>query len=666
MLVLGWHGSIARLETERAEPGYFAHDGAAALIKDGSVVAAIEEERLNRIKHSNFFPTRAIRFCLDAAGASIGDLDAIVTDNAEGTYDMFAETRALRNPGESKKSGRGMIDEVFQKEFGSSAADKIGFCRHHYAHLACAWYSSGFSDALVVSLDGDGDHASGLVSECKHGRMKILHSIPADQSLGNFYTWAIGFLGYRRFDEYKVMGLAPYGNSAKFDYLFGQMFELLPDGRYRIGSFTELMDIARKHGLPDLRRTKGAEFNQTHKDFAAGLQASLTRLATHVIRHFQNVTGAQRLCLTGGVAQNCSMNEQILTSGLFSEMYVQPVAYDAGNALGAALFHLQENGQKIRHPFLPHLYLGKDLGSAAEIGGRLKAWGELISFRKVADVAVQAAQMIANGKVIGWVQGRSEFGARALGNRSILADPRLAQNKEVINAMIKKREAYRPFAPSILAEKLHDYFDAPSTLKSAPFMAVTLPVKEEYRSLLPAVTHIDGTARVQTVSRSENALFYELIEHFGELTGLAAVLNTSFNNNYEPIVDSIDDAIACFMTTGLDGLIISHFVIEKVPVIGKMLLDLEIRLPPARALVRRIGYSGSPQYRIECNADDIFVGSDVCISKDLFHVLLDSEGKNLHSRLEEVELNQECSVNALAAEIFSLWERRAIVLSPPV
>ena len=664
MLVLGWHGNITLRETERAAQGYFAHDGAAALIKDGSLVAAIEEERLNRIKHSNFFPARAIRFCLQEAGVSIADVDAIVTDNAKSTYELFAETRALHNPRELKKSALQMIDEVFEREFGLSVADKIAFCRHHYAHLLAAWYSAGFPDALVVSLDGDGDDESGLISECKHGQMKILRSFPVDQSLGNFYTWAINFLGYRRFDEYKVMGLAPYGNSAVFRGLFGKMFELLPEGDYKIAPFKELMNIAQKEGLPDLRPTRGAQFNQSHKDFAAGLQDSLTLLATHVISHFQKTTGAQRLCLTGGVAQNCSMNEMILRTGLFKDLYVQPVAYDAGNALGAALYCLQEAKQNIRHPLLPHLYWGKDVGDTTAVGNRLKTWNSLISFRKSENVAAHAADMIADGKVVAWVQGRSEFGARALGNRSILADPRRAENKEVINAMIKKREAYRPFAPSVLAERLHDYFDAPSTLRAAPFMAITLPVKEEFRKLLPAVTHVDGTARVQTVSRNANPLFYQLIEKFSELTGIAAVLNTSFNNNFEPIVDSVDDAIACFMTTGLDRLIISDFVIEKRTLFAGSLLDFEIKLPTTRRLVRHSVASGSPQYLIECNAADIFVGPGLEISKHLFDVLLESEGRTLASRLKEAGLERDTEVNLLITETLSLWERRAIILSP--
>jgi carbamoyltransferase len=514
-----------------------------------------------------------------------------------------------------------------------------------------------------VSLDGDGDNSSGLVAECTHDEIKILQNFSVQQSLGNFYAWAIGFLGYRRFDEYKVMGLAPYGDSSVFRTAFAKMFNLLPGGQYEIASFADLMDIAGSEGFFKLRRPKAEPFTQAHKDFAAGLQKSLELLASHIVMHFQKATGARRLCLTGGVAQNCSMNAEILKSGAFQDVYVQPVSYDAGNALGAALFFLRQSGYGLRNPILPHLYWGTDVGTAELVGERLKAWAKLISFDRSGDVAADAARLLADGKVIGWVQGRSEFGARALGNRSILADPRPVNNKQIINAMIKKREGYRPFAPSVIEERLHDYFDAPPTLGSAAFMVLTLPVKEPFRQLLGAVTHVDGTARVQTVSRATNPRYFEVIEEFSKLTGVPIVLNTSFNNNFEPIVDSIDDAVTCFMTTGLDRLVISDWIVGKQKTFEKrLLLDFEIKVPATRRLVRRTQASGSHQYLIECNADKVFVGADVEISETLFCALFESAGKTMRSQLEG--LGRDFEENALAAEIFSLWERRAVVLSP--
>jgi carbamoyltransferase len=388
-------------------------------------------------------------------------------------------------------------------------------------------------------------------------------------------------------------------------------------------------------------------------------------LAIHVVAHFQKITGARRLCLTGGVAQNCSMNAEILKSAMFSDVYVQPVSYDAGNALGAALSFLRDGGHKIHNPILPHLYWGSETGTAEIVGKRVGAWSKLISFHRSSDVAVQAAQLLADGNVIGWVQGRSEFGARALGNRSILADPRPAENKQIINAMIKKREGYRPFAPSVLEERLHDFFEAPPTFLSAPFMVITLPVKEKFRRSLGAVTHVDGTARVQTVSQGANPLFHAVIENFSKLTGVPIVLNTSFNNNFEPIVDSIDDAVACFITTGLDRLIISDFIVEKQRILEKsLLLDFAIDLPPTRRLVCRTQASGSHQFLIECNADEVFGGPAIEISENLFFALFDSEGKTMRSRLEDVALTSDSELDDLAGEIFFLWERRAILLSP--
>jgi carbamoyltransferase len=321
-------------------------------------------------------------------------------------------------------------------------------------------------------------------------------------------------------------------------------------------------------------------------------------------------------------------------------------------------------GQIIRKPVLPHLYWGIETGTADLVGARLRSWRSLISFNRSSDVAGKAARLIADGNVIGWVQGRSEFGARALGNRSILADPRPAANKDRINAMVKKREEYRPFAPSVIEERLHEFFAVPSALKSAPFMMITLPVKDQYRQLLGAVTHVDGTARLQTVSRKVNPLFYALLEQFSKITGVPMLLNTSFNNNFEPIVDSIDDAVACFLTTGLDQLVISDWIVQKQPIFdNRALLDFEIKLPATKRLVRRTNAFGSDQFLIECNADKVFVGDNVEISKRLFRALAESDGKTMGVHLKDVGFDDHES-DELAAEILSLWEKRAVTVCP--
>src|SRR5262249_1296171 len=282
----------------------------------------------------------------------------------------------------------------------------------------------------------------------------------------------------------------------------------------------------------------------------ASLQETLEDIAFHTIRYYRQVTGQKRLCLAGGVAHNCTLNGKLLYSGLFDDVFIQPAAHDAGCALGSAMHaYLQAKGSLSR-PRLDHVFWGSDAGADDEIESTLSRWTELVEFEKVDNVAERAAQLLAGGSVIGWVQGRSEFGPRALGNRSILADPRPAENKRVINAMVKKREGYRPFAPSVPEEDAADIF-VPPPMKTAPFMIFVVDVREHQRALLGAVTHVNGSARVQTVSRSTNARYHRLLAEFKALTGVPVLLNTSFNNNAEPIVDSVEDAVVCYLTTGL-------------------------------------------------------------------------------------------------------------------
>jgi carbamoyltransferase len=309
------------------------------------------------------------------------------------------------------------------------------------AHLSSAWYPSGFDEALVVCLDGDGDGASGLIAHCKGGTHKILRYLKEEDSLGNFYANQLFFLGYERFDEYKAMGLAPYGDASVYAALFQRMYELLPDGRFRFSPQTEIINAFVEAGLMGDARRKGEGFLQRHRDYAAALQATLEKIALHIVKHFQHSTGCKRLCVSGGVAHNCTLNGLLLRSGLFEQMYVQPAAHDGGNALGAALALAHKSREPIQRDLQRHLYLGSDIGSRDDVERTLQEWSSFIEFERADDICLKGAQLIAAGSIIAWVQGRSEFGPRALGNRSILGDPRPAENKSIINALIKKREA---------------------------------------------------------------------------------------------------------------------------------------------------------------------------------------------------------------------------------
>jgi carbamoyltransferase len=496
-----------------------------------------------------------------------------------------------------------------------------------------------------------------------------------DQSLGNFYTEMIALLGYNRFDEYKVMGLAPYGNPEKYGRLFERFYRLLPAGNYQILDGNMIMMRLIETGIVDKARRKGEPFNETHKDLAAALQVTLEKIVFHVLNHFQKETRQKRLCFAGGVAHNCTLNGKILYSGLFDDVFVQPAAHDAGSALGAAISVFYDESSAQRAEKIQHLFYGSEVGNGTgsedEIGATLRQWSDFLSFEKVDDVAARTAQLLAEGSVVGWVQGRSEFGPRALGNRSILADPRPASNKLLINQMVKKREEYRPFAPSVLEESLATYFEVPSTRAEYPFMIFVLNVREQFRELLGAITHIDGTARIQTVSRQTNPKYWTLINEFQKLTGVPILLNTSFNNNAEPIVDSIEDAIVCYLTTGLHYLVIGDYLARKKEVAAShaALETLAPALPNSRRLVKRKGQAEggalNTVFEIEGTMSHFFARTVVEVSADVFSVLIDADGKkSLHDLFEENGVVDDQRRARVSEEMHDLWTQRIVILRP--
>jgi len=666
MLVLGWHGNSQQFEFQDDSSGISYHDGAAAILRDGVVVAALEEERLNRVKHSSYFPVRAIRFCLDQAGATLRDLDAIVTDSDEDFCDFVAARDASLDPRRPFQSGRQLLASSFEREFGVDISDKLRFCRHHLAHLYSAWYPSGFTEALALCIDGYGDGSSGLVAHCRREELNVLRHLSEANSLGNFYMQQLFYLGYQRFDEYKVMGLAPYGDPTVFEPLFESMYELEPEGRFTIVPTVDRLLALTEQGLTTEARRKGQPFTQTHQDYAAALQTALERIVDHVVTHFHKVTGARRLCMSGGVAHNCTLNGKLARSGKFDQIYVQPAAHDAGNAVGAALAVFRDAGQPIRRDVLCNLFLGTDIGTQDAIETKLYAWKPLISFERLDNAAHTAAHLLASGAVIGWAQGRSEFGPRALGNRSILADPRPSENKRIINAMVKKREDYRPFAPAVLEERLADYFEIPPGMHRVPYMIIVLPVRPESRSLLQAVTHVDGSARVQSVSSTDNPLFHALICEFARLTGVPVVLNTSFNNNAEPIVDSVDDCVATFLTSGINTLIVGDWLVRKMELaqIPGALLDLTPSLPPSRRFVQRHGPGATTWLGIESAGNQYTADQPRQTSPELFNVLTDDSALSLRQRCSQRRYDDPHLLARLAADLFSLWSARAIRLLP--
>ena len=493
--------------------------------------------------------------------------------------------------------------------------------------------------------------------------LKQIADIPESKSLGRFYDDVIGFLGYTVFDEYKVMGLAPYGNPERYRNVFQTLYTLLPNGDYVIhqDEIISLFDL----GIP---RRKGEPFTQIHKDIAASLQETLENIVFHVIQYYKQETKQKNLCMAGGVAHNCTLNGKILRSGMFENVFVQPAAHDGGCALGAALYAYYNANPMAKKPSkLEHVYWGTDIGGSPSILNQLMQWQDFITFDKLMNVSEQTAKLLASGYVVGWVQGRSEFGPRALGNRSILADPRPEENKGRINKMIKKREGYRPFAPSVLEEDVDDFFEVPPNQKQLPFMIFVVNVIEEKRNLLGAVTHVDGTARVQTVSRKTNEKYWDLIHWFKKLTGVPILLNTSLNNNVEPIVDSVEDAVICFLTTGLDYLVVGEYLIKKKEVSWQNHISLKLSLPPHISLhqVKKVCKDSKFDnfFSIRNSYDTKF---QVGVSGEVFRVLTlaANSGKTVGSLLQENGETEEGKAQGIVEELIELWSQRLILLQP--
>ncbi len=672
MIVLGVHGSNKR-EDEDNRVGFAQHDSAALLLRDGEILSAIEEERLNRIKHTNCFPISAIKYCLDENRMTLADVDYIAINSAEHMIDIMAKRSFLANARlKGPVTGRSYLASLFAREFGVDVSDKIRFCRHHVAHAWSAYVPSGYDNSLILVLDGDGDNLSGMVFTAEDNKLTKICEYGIEQSLGNFYTEMIALLGYNRFDEYKVMGLAPYGNPEKYGRLFDRFYRLLPGGNYQLHDPNMIMMRLIETGIVDKARRKGEPFNETHKDLAAAIQITLEKIVFHIVNYFQKATKQKRLCFAGGVAHNCTLNGKILYSGLFDDVFVQPAAHDAGSALGSAISVFYDESSAPRAHRLEHLFYGTDVGNgtgADDVGLTLSQWSDFVSFEKVDDITARTAQLLANGSVVGWVQGRSEFGPRALGNRSILADPRPASNKLLINQMVKKREEYRPFAPSVLEESLADYFEVPSTRAEYPFMIFVLNVREEFRELLGAITHVDGTARIQTVSRETNPKYWNLISEFQKLTGVPILLNTSFNNNAEPIVDSVEDAIVCYLTTGLHYLVVGDYLVRKKETDSShaTLETLAPSLPISRRLVKRkdLAEDGSVNtiFEIEGTMSHFFARPVVEVTENLFTILMNADGKKtLRALFEENGIEDECCRARVRGEIHDLWTQRIIIL----
>ncbi|HTH55185.1 MAG TPA: carbamoyltransferase C-terminal domain-containing protein [Cyclobacteriaceae bacterium] len=563
-------------------------DSSAAIFKDGILIAATEEERFRRIKHWAGFPSEAIRFCLREAGISLAEVD-YVTIGRDPKAKFWNKVRfVLKNV---HKKNTLLSDRIknskkiasIESELSAlsglseeSIKPKIINVEHHRSHLASAFFASPFDEAAILSIDGSGDFTTTMIATGRGNQIKVIDSVDFPVSAGLFYTAFTQYLGFPHYgDEYKVMGLAPYGRPIYVDQVkkalkFESSGLFSWDARYfsnateiKLDYSTHVPTVSTLYGKKIVEtfgppRQSGEELTQTHKDIAASVQRVCEELILHILNHLQKKTELKNLCLAGGVAQNSVANGKIIEFTGFENLYIPSAGHDAGISMGSALYAYNHLLKNERAPAVYSAYTGsKFTNDEIEILLRERN----IKYQRLDDQPLfdRVTEKLIEPGVVGWFNGRAEFGPRALGARSIIADPRNPRAKDLLNAKIKRRESFRPFAPSILKEYTGEYFEK---VEDVPFMEKVFPIRKEKQPLIPAVTHVDGTGRLQTVTKEVSPRYYGLIERFRQKTGVPILLNTSFNEN-EPIVNTPAEALDCYLRTNMDMLVLENCLIER-------------------------------------------------------------------------------------------------------
>lgn len=581
----------------------YYHDSAAVLVVDGQIVAAAQEERFSRLKHDKAFPCQSIAYCLGAGGLGIEEVEIVgfyekplrKFERLLDTYLTFAPLgfASFRHAIPKWLNKNINLRRELRRELGPKFSGGLLFAEHHESHAASAFYPSPFEEAAILTLDGVGEWATGSFGVGRGTHIDLFQEMRFPHSLGLLYSAFTYYCGFRVNDgEYKLMGLAPYGTPRYADLIRERLVSIRPDGSFFLDmSYFDycagLCMTSRKFeslfGGP--ARRADTPLTERDMDLAASVQVVAEEIILKCARHVRQVTGLPRLCLAGGVSLNCVANGKLLAEGIFEELWIQPAAGDAGGALGVALLLAHQHRGVPRRVDPADSQQGSYLGPGLdEEAIRTFLEGRGVPYRFIADeeeLCNDVAGLLANGRVVGWAQGRMEFGPRALGARSILADAREPGMQTRVNLCVKERESFRPFAPIILCERAAEYFQVPAGYES-PYMLLTAPVHPEkrlndplaataqgldrlavQRSVIPAVTHVDYSARIQTVTAARNGRLHHLLTAFDRLTGCPILLNTSFNGKDEPIVCSIADAWNCFQQTGLDALVLERFVIQK-------------------------------------------------------------------------------------------------------
>ncbi|MBC5991629.1 carbamoyltransferase family protein [Pontibacter cellulosilyticus] len=563
-------------------------DSSASIMKDGEVIAASEEERFRRIKHWAGFPSEAIKFCLKEAGISIKDVDYVTISrdpsanihkklihaaknlvSAKTLIDRLANTKKVANVKEELSTALGVPVSEIKAE--------IKNIEHHRSHMASAFFASPFDEAAILSIDGFGDFTSTMIGVGRGNKLEVLDTVIYPHSVGVFYTAFTQYLGFDKYgDEYKVMGLAPYGSPTMVKQLRDVLI-FKDNGLFELNTkyfrhVKEGVQMSWEGGEPLIgfifsdymvqkfgpARGKEDELTQYHKDLAASVQRITEELIFHILNHLQKRTGLKNICIAGGVAQNSVANGKVLQQTTFESLYIPSAGHDAGTALGSALYLYNHVLEQSRLQPIYHASTGSRFCND-EIEAFLKE--QNIAYTRYSDEELyeRVTSRLLDAGVVGWFQGRAEFGPRALGHRSIIVDPRRTDAKDLLNAKIKRRESFRPFAPSILKEHVSEYFEITDNV---PFMEKVFPIRKEKHAEIPAVTHVDGTGRLQTVDEENNPRYYNLIKAFSVKTNVPILLNTSFNEN-EPIVNTPKEALDCFLRTKMDMLVLENFVVER-------------------------------------------------------------------------------------------------------
>ena len=565
-------------------------DSSAAIFKDGEMIAATEEERFRRVKHWAGFPSQAVEFCLREAGISLSEVDHIAIGRDPKAKLDKKLLFLVKNPGggwnavldriKNAKKVASLEEEFIKVDPSVSKQDiksKIHQVEHHRSHLASAFFASPFEHAALLSIDGSGDFTTTMIGIGKGNEIEVLDSVDFPHSVGLFYTAFTQLLGFPHYgDEYKVMGLAPYGEPKYVD----RLRDILPftdDGLFTLNQkyFRSAKSGIISYGADHIPvvaplysdlleekfgavRKKDEPLSQYHKDIAASVQRFTEELIFHILNHLHKKTGLDNVCIAGGVAQNSVANGKISRNTPFKNIYIPSAGHDAGISMGSALY---VHNQVLRQPRLKPIwsaYTGSKFTNE-EIEKYLQSRNIRYQRLDNEELYDRVTDRLINAGVVGWFNGRAEFGPRALGARSIIADPRRSDAKELLNSKIKRRESFRPFAPSILKEYVPEYFEVTDEV---PFMEKVFPIKKEKQHLIPAVTHADGTGRLQTVDKEVTPRYYQLIETFRKKTGVPILLNTSFNEN-EPIVNSPEHALDCFLRTNMDMLVLENCVVER-------------------------------------------------------------------------------------------------------